>query len=189
MILKAGSLLGFSGYSWQSYFINSVTYGIPRWGISHVGIVCPNQGSSNLVFESTTFTREPCAIQGKPFSGTQAHVIESRVKGYKGKVYVYELEKSLTPSEIKMLQDYLLSTIGTPYDAVGAFRAGGHAWSWFESRLRPADQSALFCSEWCAAALRDIRRFYTRSESKWNPNALLRTLYKRGIVKKPIRLK
>ena len=37
--LKAGDVLGFSGDAWMSAAISIATYGIPFWGISHVGIV------------------------------------------------------------------------------------------------------------------------------------------------------
>ena len=37
--IKAGDIVGFSGPSWISAGINIATYGIPLWGISHVGIM------------------------------------------------------------------------------------------------------------------------------------------------------
>jgi len=37
--IKAGDLIGFSGNSWQSAVIAIGTYGIPRWGLTHVGVV------------------------------------------------------------------------------------------------------------------------------------------------------
>jgi len=39
LTVRPGDLIGFSGESFISDFINVVTYGVPRWGISHVGIM------------------------------------------------------------------------------------------------------------------------------------------------------
>ena len=37
--IKAGDIIGFSGDSWISTLVNIATYGIPFWGLSHVGIM------------------------------------------------------------------------------------------------------------------------------------------------------
>ena len=37
--IKAGDIIGFSGDSWISALVNVATYGIPFWGLSHVGIL------------------------------------------------------------------------------------------------------------------------------------------------------
>ena len=71
--LKAGDVIGFSGNSWISGLINIGTYGIPGWGISHVGIMAHADDGRLLLFESTTLENMPCEISGECFDGTQAH--------------------------------------------------------------------------------------------------------------------
>ena len=70
--LKAGDVIGFSGQSWISFLINIGTYGIPFWGISHVGIMAHAPDGRLLLFESTTLEDMPCEIGGECFNGTQA---------------------------------------------------------------------------------------------------------------------
>ena len=49
--MKAGDILAFSGHSLTSAFINVVSYGIPFWSVSHVGIIGEHEGRL-LLFES-----------------------------------------------------------------------------------------------------------------------------------------
>src|SRR5690349_10220807 len=70
--IKPGDILGFSGYHPASIAINLVTYGIPFWHLSHVGIVGEHCGEL-VLFESCITDPDPCVITGKHFSGTQAH--------------------------------------------------------------------------------------------------------------------
>lgn len=184
MKFSDGTVIAFSGNTFQSDFINVVTYGLPRWGASHVGII-----SGNILFESTTTVDLPCVILGQQIEGVQAHTLKSRIPNYAGRVWAYPLISQLNDFERDKLYSFLYKRLGTPYDMIGAFRSGGAAFSWFESKLRKPDQSALFCSEMCAAALRYINRFPTLNESKWNPNSFLRAGRKRGIFGKPERLK
>lgn len=186
--LKAGDIIGFSGDSWLSASINLATYGLPWWSLSHVGIVADYDGEL-LLFESTTLNDVPCVIQGRPFRGTQAQRPIARIGGYKGKVWHYSLYRPLYPDEDMRLTKLLVSTVGTPYDEIGALRAGGIGWSWIESLLREQDLSSIFCSEWVAAAYAAIGLFATDNVSRWNPNRLVRYLRHHEILLKPRRLK
>ena len=49
--VKAGDLIAFSGDSWISDLVNVATYGIPRWGVSHVGIMGEARDGRLLLFE------------------------------------------------------------------------------------------------------------------------------------------
>ena len=189
---KPGDIIGFSGDSWLSVGINLATYGIPFWSLSHVGVVGEYDGEYDgelLVFESTEQSDLPCAIQGKPVCGTQAHRLDECVEAYCGKVWLYPLYRSLYAKERKRLNTFLRKYIGTNYDAIGAFRSAGVGWSWLESKLRRADLSSLFCSEYCAAAHVSVGIFRTDHVSRWSPNRLVRTERRRGILLKPWRLK
>jgi len=182
-LIESGDILGCSGFSFQSDFINVVTYGIPRYHLSHLMIIC-----DGLIFESTTQSDLPCALRGIKFNGTQAHYIGSRVASYQGSVWHYPLSKKLRSAETKKLYHYLVANLGKPYDSLGATRSGGKIWSIINRNLHAESHSALFCSEWVAAALQHIERFDTRS-TEWSPNALIRELTSRGTLTKPRRLK
>lgn len=188
-VVKAGDVIGFSGYSWISAAINIGTYAIPLLGISHVGIMAHDDKGRLLIFESTSLDDLPCEISGEVFTGTQAHKLEDILKAYKGRAYHYPLYRPLYPNEDERLTQFLMETIHTPYDMMGAFRAGGVGLSWFESLLRPQDLSTIFCSEWIAASLAVIGVFQTTNASRWNPNHLIRRLRWNGVLCKPRRLK
>lgn len=211
---RPGDILGFSGDTWVSATINLATYGIPYWGLSHLGIVAEYNGESwpsgllfhgtelyingsletepfrgLLLFESTFGCPMPCEIQGKVGSGAQAHNIKERIEQYGGKVWHYPLYRDLRPLESRRLTAFLLKHLGRNYDAIGALRAGGIGFSWLESRLRQEDLSSLFCSEYCAGAHKHIHLLDTDSASRWSPNLLTRVERRRGILLKPRRLK
>ena len=186
--LKPGDVIGFSGRGYQSVAINILTYGIPHWSISHVGILGQHKGKL-LLFESTTLTDIPCVIQGKSVQGTQACHLEDRLKSYAGRAWHYPLYRKLFAFECKRLNDFLVDHIGVPYDREGAIRAGGSLWSWVKSFFYPENLDFIFCSEFCAAAHRDIGLLRTDNASSWNPNSFVR--HERGvrILAKPWRLK
>lgn len=186
--LRPGDIIAFSGYNWQSYFINAVTYGVPLFSVSHVGIMAEH-ANALMLFESTTNTQHPCAIRRQYVRGTQAHFIEDRMATYDGKIWVYPLVKALRRNERHRLSKYLLGTLGRPYDSLGATRSGAKVWAILQSMLHKESVAALFCSEWVADALRHIERFDTDHVGKWNPNSLVREARRRGIVGKPVRLK
>ena len=187
--VEPGDIIGFSGESFISDLINVATYGTPRWGISHVGIMGEAKDGRLLLFESTTLDGLPCEITGKPFFGTQAHLLDTVVKVYRGKVWHYPLYRSLYDNERRRLTDFLMGTIRIPYDEMGAFRSGGEGLSWIESLFREQDLTKIFCSEWCCAAHTAIGIFRTDNVSRWNPNRFVRTERRQGILLKPRRMK
>jgi hypothetical protein len=193
--LAIGDIVGYSGDGCLSDLINVATYGIPRWGISHVGIVGEYTFSGTtkpelLLFESTQSTSDlPCAISGKPFAGSQAFRIAPRVSEYKGKVWHYPLCRPLYFFEKSRLNSYLLKTLHTPYDEMGAFRSAGIGLSWIESLFREQNLTSIFCSEWVAAAHVAIGLFRSDNVSRWNPNRFVRTERQEHILRKRRRLK
>lgn len=187
-LVRPGDIIGFSGDSWLSAGINLATYGIPFWGLSHVGIVGKFKGL-HVIFESTSLSDMPCMVQEKKTSGTQAHSAWGCISAYRGKVWHYPLWRPLSNVESLGLTAFLLEYIGTNYDFIGAFRAGGKIWSWLESKLRQEDLTSLFCSELCVAAHRHVRIFKVNSASHWNPNRFVREERQRGILMKPRRIK
>ncbi len=189
LTVRPGDLIGFSGESFISDFINVVTYGVPRWGISHVGIMGEAPDGRLLLFESTTLDGLPCEITKEHFNGTQAHSLDAVVKAYQGKVWHYPLCRTLYENERQRLTQFLMETIHTPYDEMGAFRSAGIGLSWVESLFREEDLTTIFCSEWCCAAHTEIGIFRTDNVSRWNPNRFVRTERRQGILLKPRRLK
>ena len=187
-VIKPGDVIGFAGNGWASAAINLGTYGIPFWGISHVGIVAKTFDGRLLLFESTSLKDTPCEITGEIFVGTQAHKLENALAGYVGRVYLYPLYRQLYSDEDSRLTQYLMDTIGTPYDLMGALRTSGVGISWIESLFRPQDLNMIFCSEWVASALSVIGVFPTNNASRWNPNRLCRYLRRDNVVYKPRRL-
>jgi len=187
--LRPGDIIGFSGANSTSDFINLVTYGVPRWSISHVGIVAEYPNHVNLIFESTTEAPDRCPIQNAYVTGSQAQEIEPRVLHYKGRVWHYPLVKPLRSWESKALTRFLVASLGKRYDAAGAQLAGAKLWSYIHARLHAENQEALFCSEWVCAAHRYIERFDTPNISSWSPNALIREERRRGILHCRVRLK
>ncbi len=187
--VRPGDIIGFSGECLISDLVNIATYGIPRWGISHVGIMGEAADGRLLLFESTTLDGLPCEIMGKPILGTQAHGLDSVLAAYRGKVWRYPLSRSLYDDERRRLTDFLMGTIGMPYDEMGAFRSGGLGLSWIESLFREQDLTKIFCSEWCCAAHAAIGVFRTDNASRWNPNRFVRSERKQGILLKPWRMK
>jgi hypothetical protein len=187
--LQPGDIIGFSGECLTSDLINIATYGIPRWGISHVGIMGEATDGRLLLFESTTLDGLPCEITGKPFFGTQAHSLEAIIKLYHGKVWHYPLCRSLYDNERQRLTRFLMETVHTPYDEMGAFRSAGVGLSWIESLFHEQDLTKIYCSEWCCAAHTTLGLFRTDNVSRWNPNRFVRTERRQGILLKPWRLK
>jgi len=187
--VKAGDIIGFSGRSWISAGINIATYGIPLWDISHVGIMANAPDGRLLIFESTSLENLPCEISHENFTGTQAHLLDDILRVYDGKAYHYPLYRSLYPTEDERLTEFLIDTLGTPYDAMGAFRSAGVGLSWIESLFHPSNLHTIFCSEWVAAAYAVTGLHATDNVSRWNPNRLRRNLRWHGILCKPRRLK
>lgn len=187
MDFKPGDAVGFSGDGGISFVVNILSYGIPWWSISHLGILGEHEGEL-LLFESTTLSNIPCKIQDRSVEGVQAVRLEDRVRKYAGKVFHYPLVDSLTDDENQQLYDFLHDQIGKEYDLIGALRAGGSLWAWAESHLREADLNFLFCSELVASSLHKVNRLETHNVSSWSPNKLIRHGLKKKILQKPRRL-
>jgi hypothetical protein len=186
--VKSGDLIGFSGRSGLSDLINVVTLGLPRWGLSHVGILAEHKGEL-LLFESTTLDQLPCVIRGECFNGTQAHRLDDVLASYEGRVWEYPLSRPLYADESQRLSDFLVRTIGVPYDKLGAVRSAGVGLSYVESLLRPEDLRSIFCSEWLAKAYCEIGLLPTDNASRWNPNRLAHRLRQYHITLPRHRLK
>jgi hypothetical protein len=187
--IKPGDIIGFSGDNWISALVNVATYGIPFWSLSHCGIMGHAADGRLMLFESTQLDDLPCEITGEIFHGTQAHVLEHVVHAYKGKVWHYPLFRSLYPDEDARLTEFLMGTIHTPYDQLGAFRSAGVGLSWIESLLHRANLNSIFCSEWCCAAHTFIGLFRTDNVSRWNPNRFVRRERLIHVLRQPVRLK
>ncbi len=161
--------------------INLGSFGIPFYDLSHIAIAANYLGKPRL-FESTTLAEGKCLIQNKQVAGSQVHNIDTRIKGFKGRVYRIQPRKPLSPRQSRRLTEYLVDNVGHPYDYFGAERSGGKLWSQLNRLLHPENQASLFCSEWCALALREIDVFRTGNASSWSPNSLYRELRRRNIV-------
>lgn len=186
--MKPGDILAFSGDRWLSTLINLFTYGIPGWSHSHVGVVA-NHGGDLLLYESTILSDLPCAIRQEQVKGVHATLPMERIERYRGRLWHYPVYRPLYNFESERLSRFLDSQLGVAYDHIGAVRAGGLGWSWFESLIYPEDLSAIFCSELCAAAYREIGLMPTNHVSRWSPNKLIRYLRRQGILLSPTRLK
>jgi hypothetical protein len=188
--VKAGDIIGFSGRNWVSAAVNIATYGIPLVGISHVGIMANCLDGKLRLFESTSLDGDvPCEITGKVICGTQAHGLDFILNQYVGAAWHYPLYRPLYPNEDARLTDFLMKTIGTPYDKLGAIRSAGVGLSWIESLLRGQCLTSIFCSEWVAAAYAVTGLHATDNVSRWNPNRLCRVLRRRETLCKARRLK
>ena len=175
---KSGDILAFSGRNFLSDIINIGTYGIPRWSVSHVGIVAGGHYTcgDTLIYEALP-------------KGVEVRNVNSIIKQYNGRVWVYPLYRNLYPHEVAVLCESLLSTVGIPYDKEGAGRSAGFLFASIQALFRGQDLSTFFCSELIANKLSEIGIHPVTNASKWNPNRLVRDLRKDKVVCKPIRLK
>jgi len=186
--IKTGDIIAFSGFGHKSVLVNLVTFGWPFWWASHIGII-GEYNDEQLLFESTTLSNIPCAIQNKSCKGVQAVRLADRVSSYNGRVYHYPLYRPLFGFEAHRLDEFLLSKIGVPYDLHGGMRSATHGLSWLESRFSGEDLNYIFCSELVAAAHARIGLLQTTSASRWNPNRLIRYERRTGLRKRARRLK
>ena len=97
--------------SWISAGINIATYGIPFWGISHVGIMAHATDGRLLIFESTSLDDLPCEISRRGTSGNAGPSAGRHSRVYKGKAWHYPLYRPLYPSEDERLTEFLMATI------------------------------------------------------------------------------
>lgn len=185
---KTGDIVAFSGFGRTSVIVNLVTYGIPYWSASHVGII-GEHGGEQLLFESTTLSNIPCVIQERSFQGVQAVHLEDRVLSYDGRAWLYPIYRPLFGFEADRLNEFLHQQVGVPYDMVGGMRSAGVGLSWIESRLRGEDLELLFCSELVAAAHNLIGLLQTENSSRWSPNKLIRHERRARTLRRPRRLR
>ncbi len=178
--IKPGDVIGFSGNSWTSAGVNLCSFSVPYWGLSHVGI-CGCDDSSMAkglrLFDSASG------------AGVRSQTIARGVEGYDGKAWLYGLSRPLYIHECDRLTWHIEEMLGREYDTAGALRAGGKIWAAIQGRFRGEDLATFFCSEFVAEQLSHIGVFNTANASRWNPNHLMRTLRRLGIVQKPVRLK
>lgn len=177
--MKPGDVIGFSGRHIASDAINILTFGIPRWSLSHVGIMgYDNEHDGALrLFEA----------DGKV--GVRSVGLSDTIQAYRGRIWLYDLSRPLFLHEITRLTNRLAELKHRPYDNKGAYRSGGRLWSWLQAAYRGEDLTSLFCSELDAEVLSYIGVFPTSNASRWNPNHLTRKLRRLGIVNPPRRLK
>lgn len=199
--LKDGDIVGFSGSCWHSDLINIVTYGFPRYSLSHVGLLArKNDRSKWLVFESNEDVPYPCAITHRKHDGVQAHALDLLLERYPGKIWLYpkvgaplhwaDHRWNSTGGAFGLrLYDALVQELGTPYDWMGAKRAGGIIHSTLNALFHKQDTSSLFCSELVAMILNECGLLDTDNVSKWSPNRLMRHLVWKHIYDKAVRLK
>ena len=168
---QPGGIVAFSGNYLGSWAINLVTYGIPGWSISHVGII----GSDGKTLYEATAQRGVACRPVYPLN-------------YNGRIWYYPLHQVLDVHRWSELHAYLTAQLGLPYDARGAMRAGLKGWSWLMAHLRNETDNQMFCSEYVARALERIGIFETDNTSRWSPNALIRECNRRGLLLEPIRI-
>ena len=173
---KPGDIIAFSGRNFLSDIINIGTYGVPRWSISHVGLVTSDGYSNKLIVEALP-------------AGVEANYLYPIIGGYNGRVWVYPLYRKLYLHEEDRLSKSLADSLGIPYDKLGAGRSAGFLFSSIQALFRGQDLSTFFCSELIADKLSGIGIHPVTNASKWNPNRLVRDLRNDRVVRKPIRLK
>lgn len=162
---EPGDVLVFAGKWWSSRMIALVSCSAGQFWrrelVSHMSI-CAQFDKEVLLFESKTDSDVPCLIQKRIVCGAQAHHPRDVVNDYYGKVWRLRLTKreALDPVESLKLTSFLVESLGTPYDKLGASFAGSH-WTkkWLSDQgFLNYDLSAAFCDEWVAAALMDIKK-------------------------------
>lgn len=187
--VKPGDMIGFAECSSSGMAIRICTCGLLCCGgLSHVAFAVEWPGVRRpLLCESTTLADAPCVVAGRRVEGVQLHHLRQRVLEYHGWVWHYPLSEPLRPLEARRLAAFCRKHLGAPYDLRGAMGARHTLLArWFRGR---EDLSRLFCSEWCAAALREAGRLETQNASAWSPNGLARHLVRTGIVHRPRRVK
>lgn len=201
MSFLPGDIIGFSGGGHTGRLISVATLGWPfswpvAWSsLSHVGIVAPwhhSQTNDLLLFESTSLCDEPCEILGRKIIGVQAHAIGKRIRSYHdqgGVAWHYPLMQPLDVEQLFRLAVFCRQSLGTGYDTRGAFDSRdlpiGRI---FRAVAGREDLARLFCSEFCAAALRRAGAWSIENVSGMNPNRMVRRAIREGVLRYPGRL-
>jgi hypothetical protein len=194
-----GDLIGFSDPGPIGTAINLATWGVPGWGLSHVGIVADHPDYDRpLLWESTTLADRDCLIAKRRTRGVQAHFLWQRIDEFSGRVWHYRLRRPLCqvprPTGSPAggdLTAYVVGQLGTDYDALGAFRSRATPLALLERWfcVHPENLASLFCSEFTAAAWFEAGVWSIRSASNWSPNALARAAVRRRVCLQPLRIK
>lgn len=171
--IQTGDLVGYSGRGLLSDFINVVTYGVPRWGISHVGMV--------VVEDDVPYVVEALNSRNEVIKRPLAASLNCPA-------WLYPVYRKLYSHEAQRISDILNDKVGIPYDIIGAFWSGGVLTRLLGSAHRTECAAQLFCSELAAYAWSEAGLFVTADYSSWSPNALVRRARFRGVIEKPIRL-
>ena len=193
MRFSSADLLAFYGRCRISRTISLATVGWvqPRWGPSHVGMICDYQGPEHqgpLLIESTTLNTLPCRIQGCFVRGVQAHDPVERIRTYQGRVELYRAVPiwALDDRESRLLTWILMEHFvraGVTYDRGGALLSGTRAFKW--TRWFPdAALERVFCSELIAALLMRLGRMAVQNPALYTPAALVRELVRTGVYRR-----
>ncbi len=176
--IEPGDIIGFSGCSFTSDAVNLLSFGLPRWGLSHVGICSYRKEYLGVrLFDSAAGY------------GVRHQRFPACVKEYNGRAWLYKLQRPLCGHERGRLEESTQESLGKAYDTAGALQAGGKLWAALQGIARGEDLTTFFCSEFVAEQLSYIGVFNTSNASRWNPNHLMRTLRRLGIVQPPVRIK
>lgn len=178
-------IVGFSERGPVGCLINLLTFGVPFWGIGHVGTIARHVDEL-LLYHSTAAQSLPCAITGKFVDGVQAQRPDEFIAQYPGRIWRYP-SKRVPPSEA--LTWWLEDKLGTAYDYVGAMEARKTPLAWLHRKLTPESLNRIFCSEYLAAMLRYLGWMDFKDASEVTPNALCRSVVRAGVYGKPERVK
>ena len=175
---EPGDVIGFSGRSLASDAVNLLSFGIPRWSLSHVGIYSYQKDQPGLrMFDSASG------------HGVRHQAPWAGIRNYSGRAWLYKLQRPLYPNESLRLARSTQESLGKAYDTAGALQAGGKLWAAIQGVIRGENLATFFCSEFVAEQMSYIGLFNTTNASRWNPNHLMRTLRRLGIVQSPVRIK
>lgn len=192
--LRPGDVLGLSGACALGDAVNLATWGVPRWGLSHLAIVapyCPDgmRTSKLVVCEATIREDYPCVYAEKCVSGVQAHWPEEWLQRQNGRVWLYRPANEVSPWDAYVLGEWCKLMMGRAYDYWGALHARQVVGGWLLHRVLPEDFNEFFCSEFVPAALRLVELFETDNCSVWSPNKFTRHWVRTGGCEPPVRIK
>lgn len=181
-----GDLIFVSSKGAVSDLINLATWGLPRVGFSHVMLVGDRHGYP-VIFESTSFNRPPCLIQGRAVRGVQCHNLEDVIERG-SKMYLCSLRSELYREQENRYNGYLRGRIGRDYDFIGAGLSGGILLKYLASWGCKESNHTMFCSELAAEAAVITGIWNQRHYSRWSPNSLYRRMFYGGVYNKARRI-
>ena len=148
--------------------------------LAHVGF-----SRRPLLFESTTQAPERCALIGERICGVQAHEPRERIDSYLrkgGRVWLYRPTRDfrLDTNQSFRLTEFLLRHLGERYD----WRQAAFSGTIIARRVcrwaTDANLHSLFCSEYWAAALEQIRLLPLKNPSLFTPAGLVAAVVELG---------